>query len=399
MASFLELEKMARSWVGEVCIFGAGQWGKGFPYELIKSAGFSINCYFDNFVPEGTVIKEGLEVRAINYLYEHKENILIFLCVAARNKKQILLQLKENEVKNVIVIDWIYIAQIMDSVDKAESVVKKRYYSIYDDKEFLSTQFRKKVGYELNIDKPMTFNEKLQWLKLFDRNDKYTTMVDKYSVKKYITEKVGNKYVIPTLGVWGHFDDINFEKLPDRFVLKCTHDSGSTVLVDDKYTFKYEWAKRKLELALSANYYWQGREWPYKNVPRRIIAEKYMASPHDMVDYKFLCFHGNPKMVFTCTERFDGDGLKVTFFDLNWNRLDFERHYPSSVKEISKPQNLDLMIDLAGKLSEGIPFVRVDFYEIEGQVYFGEMTFFPGGGMEEFRPVEWDYILGGWIKL
>lgn len=399
MASYLELEKMNKSWDGEVCIFGAGQWGKGLPYELIKSAGFSINCYFDNFVPEGTVVKDGLEVRAISYLYEHKENILMFLCVAAKNKDQILLQLKENEVKNVIVVDWVYIAQIMDSVDKAEDVVKKRYHFIYDDREFLSTQFRKKVGYDLNIDKPMTFNEKLQWLKLFDHSDKYTTMVDKYSVKKYITEKVGNKYVIPTLGVWEHFDDINFEKLPDKFVLKCTHDSGSAVLVDDKYTFKYEEAKQKLELALSINYYWLGREWPYKNVPRRIIAEKYMGSQYDMVDYKFFCFHGNPKLAFTCTERFSGDGLKVTFFDLNWNRLDFERHYPSSAKEISKPQNLDLMIELAGKLSEGIPFVRVDFYEIEGQVYFGEMTFFPGGGMEEFRPVEWDYILGGWIKL
>lgn len=401
MITYQELENLVRSWSGEVCIFGAGKCGKGMLYEVIKAAGFCVDFYCDNYVPQGTHVKDNLVVRDIQYLYTHREDTLVFICVAMKYQEQISRQLKDHHVKNIVTMDSSnsYIARLMEEVDKADDATKKRWHALYDDVEFLSPLFKKRTGYEMNIENPRTFNEKLQWLKLYDRNPSYTQMVDKYAVKKYIVKKLGEEYVIPTLGVYETFDEIDFEKLPQQFVLKCTHDSGSIVICKDKNQFDKEEARDILESGLQINYYWLGREWPYKNVQRRIIAEKYMAPSRNMTDYKFMCFHGEPKMVFTCTERFEQDGLKVTFFDMDWKKLNFERYYPASAKEIAKPQNLELMIEIAARLSEGIPFVRVDLYEIEGCVYFGEMTFSPGGGMEDFRPVEWDYILGSWIDI
>ena len=367
--------------------------------DMLSACGFSIDFYCDNYIPEGTLIRDGIAIRNNQYLYDNKDSVLVFVCLSVKFRETVLMQLKEHKIRHTVTIDMNCIASVLDSIDKADDKVKKRYCAIYDDRTFLSDKFKRMVGYDLNIENPKTFNEKIQWLKLFNHQDIYTVMVDKFAVKRYVSEQIGHKYVIPTLGVWQRFDDIDFERLPNQFVLKCNHDSGSTVFVENKDTMDIAKTREKLTSALNINYYWKGREWPYKNVPRKIIAERYIAVPEDMVDYKFLCFRGNPEMLFTCTERFEGNGLKVTFFDLNWNRLNFERHYPSSKKEIARPQNLELMIELSGKLSKGIPFVRVDFYEIKGTVYFGELTFFPGGGMEEFRPVEWDYILGEKIVL
>lgn len=401
MMAYAELESLRDSWKGEICIFGAGQIGRGQAYEVIKNIGFCVNFYCDNYISEGTVVKDGLRIRGVQYLYDHKEDVLVFLCVSVKYQEQIIKQLKKHKVKNIISMEISdsYIAQIMDEIDKEDDSVKRRWHVFYDDVEFLSPIFKKRTGYDLDIINPKTFNEKIQWLKLYDRNPVYTQMVDKYAVKKYVAEKVGEEYIIPTLGIYDTFNKINFDELPSQFVLKCTHDSGSVVVCDDKKNFDKDKARKLLEERLKINYFWLGREWPYKNVSRRIIAEKYMATSAEMIDYKFMCFHGEPKLIFTCTERFKEEGLKVTFFDLNWNKMNFERYYPSSTKKIERPHNLDLMIKLARKLSSKIPFVRVDLYEIEGRVYFGEMTFSPGGGMEDFRPVEWDYILGEWIKL
>ncbi len=268
----------------------------------------------------------------------------------------------------------------------------------------------------LNIENPRSFNEKVQWLKLHDRRPEYTTMVDKYEVKKYVASVIGEDYIIPTLGIWNHFDEIDFEELPKQFVLKCTHDSGGLVIVRDKNAFDMKAAKKKLEANLKRNFYWLGREWPYKNVKPRIIAEKYMEEKghavidgsvdtlqthedKELTDYKFMCFHGEVKCIFTCTERYSGEGLKVTFFDKDWNRFPFERHYPKSNKEIPKPGNLYDMIKLSEQLAKGVPFVRVDFYNIDQKIYFGELTFYPGSGFEEFNPEEWDDILGEWLVL
>ena len=251
-----------------------------------------------------------------------------------------------------------------------------------------------------NFKNPQTFNEKLQWLKLHDHNPLYTTLVDKYAVKKWVADKIGEQYVIPTIAVWEKAEDIDFDKLPNQFVLKVNHDSGGLVICKDKAQLDRQAAIAKLSRALENNGYWYGREWPYKNVKPCIIAEKYMEDEnHQLNDYKFMVFNGKVKCSFTCTERFSKDGLKVTFYDANWDIMPFERHYPRSKTPITKPLNYDEMVELAEKLSKDIPFVRVDFYSIKGKIYFGEMTFYPGSGLEEFTPQEWDKKLGDWLEL
>ena len=251
-----------------------------------------------------------------------------------------------------------------------------------------------------NFKNPQTFNEKLQWLKLHDHNPLYTTLVDKYAVKKWVADKIGEQYVIPTIAVWEKAEDIDFDKLPNQFVLKVNHDSGGLVICKDKSKLDRQAAVAKLSRALKNNGYWSGREWPYKNVKPCIIAEKYMEDEnHQLNDYKFMVFNGKVKCSFTCTERFSKDGLKVTFYDANWDIMPFERHYPRSKTPITKPLNYDEMVELAEKLSKDIPFVRVDFYSIKGKIYFGEMTFYPGSGLEEFTPQEWDKKLGDWLEL
>ncbi len=400
--TYLEFENLWGSRKSEICLFGAGRIGRTWGYDLVTASGAKVNFFCDNKITSGTKIRDGVEVCDMQYLYRNKEKVQVFLTVSQQYQKNIISQLKEHGISDVIIVDYNLLIEILDSIDvSGKEEVKHRYYAIYNDIEYLKKRFMWRTGYRLNIDNPVTFNEKLQWLKIYDRNPQYTQMVDKYEAKKYAAGKIGIEYIIPTLGVWGSFGEIAFDKLPDQFVLKCTHDSGSVAIIDRKNGFDIEQTKKEFDAALKTNYFWIEREWPYKNVPRKIIAEKYLGSlsKEEIKDYKFLCFNGRVKMIFTCTERHAKEGLKVTFFDSEWRRMPFERHYPSSKKEIVKPENLKLMIDLAERMSEGIPFVRVDFYEIENKVYFGEMTFFPGGGMEEFEPWEWDKILGDWIVL
>lgn len=268
------------------------------------------------------------------------------------------------------------------------------------DRIYLMMVFHGYTGRGVNLDCPKGFNEKIQWLKLNDRKPEYTVMADKYQAKQYTTRKIGEEYIIPTLGIWDSFNQIDFDKLPDKFVLKCTHDSGSTIIIDSKKKFNMKLAEQKLNKALKKNFFYYGREWPYKNIEKRIIAEKYIGNASQMTDYKFMCFNGKVRVILVCTERYAKDGLKLTFFDKEWNKLPFSRQYHRvSTEKIDKPANLQLMIGLAEKLAGDIPFVRVDLYEIRGKVYFGEMTFFPESGMEGFTPSEYDDILGEYITL
>lgn len=267
------------------------------------------------------------------------------------------------------------------------------------DRLYLSLLYYKHFHKFPSFNSPQTFNEKLQWLKLYDRRPEYTKMVDKYAAKLYIAEVIGEEYVIPTLGVWDKFDDIDFDSLPNRFVLKCTHDSHSIIICKDKTKLDINAARVIITSGLNRNFYYYGREWPYKDVKPQIIAEKYMEDSRstDLRDYKFMCFNGKVKCTFVCSDR--SSELKVTFFDNNWHILPFERSHPASKTIINKPLNFELMIKLAEKLSKDIPFLRVDFYEIDGKVYFGELTFYPGSGLESFQPNEWDTKLGQWIIL
>lgn len=282
-----------------------------------------------------------------------------------------------------------------------KALARRNLLNFLPDEIYLKIMYYSIVGKKLNLKNPQTFNEKLQWLKLYNRNEQYTLLVDKIEAKKIVAKIIGDEYIIPTIGVYENFDDIDFETLPNQFVIKCSHDSGGVIICKDKEKFNIQKAKQKIEKHLNQNFYYVGREWPYKNIRPRIIIEKYMVNTNesDLSDYKFMCFDGKVKCSFVCSERRSKTGLKVTFFDLDWNKMPFERHYPSSYQCIEKPKQYDRMIKLAEKLSKCIPFVRIDFYEIEGRIYFGEATFFPGNGTEEFTPESYDYLLGRWLVL
>ena len=266
-----------------------------------------------------------------------------------------------------------------------------------NDELYLKIAYWIKMGKKLHLNPPVTFNEKLQWLKLHDRKPEYTTMVDKYEAKKWVAERIGEEYIIPTLGVWNHFDEIDFDKLPNQFVLKCTHDSGGLVICRDKEKLDKKAARTKLENCLKHNFFWGQREWPYKNVKPRILAEEMV----DMnpVDYKWICLKGEPKVLCMCMDRQKGD-LTFNYYDMNFNLLPFEWVHPNiKTGVVKRPENFDEMKKLAQKLSKGIPEVRVDFYDINGQVYFGELTFYHQSGFAHIHPHEWETELGNWITL
>ncbi len=301
----------------------------------------------------------------------------------------------------VVLYFWLGVFGINAQVDKEEYLMitknnllqfaKEQGLEVYSfikrfipDKLYLQLCFRRRMGKKLNLKNPQTFYEKLQWLKLYNRNPEYTVMVDKLAVKEYIAGRIGEDHIIPTLGVWDHFDEIDFDSLPEQFVLKCTHDSGGLVIVTDKKKINIPAAKKKIEASLKRNYYHAGREWPYKDVPRKIICEKYMTDSSDtsvFTDYKFLCFDGKVESVMVCMDRFT-ESPKYYFFDKDWTlqRINERGKNEPEGFTIPKPACIDEMFEVAARISKGFPFVRVDLYQSNGQIYFGELTFFPNSG-------------------
>ena len=270
------------------------------------------------------------------------------------------------------------------------------------DVTFLKLKYRVAMKKKLNLKNPTTYNEKLQWLKLNDRKPIYTDMVDKYEAKKFVADRIGEEYIIQTLGVWDHFDEIDFDALPNRFVLKCTHDSGGLVIVKDKNKLDKLAAREKIERCLKRNFYYSGREWPYKNVKPRVLAEEYMedSKTAELRDYKFFTFNGKVKALFIASERQKEDEeTKFDFFDADYNHLPVKNGHPNAQVPPEKPETFEQMKELAEKLSQGIPHLRVDFYEVDGKIYFGELTFSHWSGMVPFEPAEWDKTFGDWIEL
>lgn len=279
----------------------------------------------------------------------------------------------------------------------------KGLFNFLPDKRYLKLFYKLRIGNKLNLDNPKTFNEKLQWLKLYNRKDIYTTMVDKYEAKKYVSDSIGEEYIIPTLGVWDNFDDIDFDSLPNQFVLKCTHDSGGLIICKDKSKLDLKKARKKINKTLRINYYKHGREWPYKNVKPRIIAEKFVKlNGPECAEYKFFCFNGKVKCILVC--KGDAHGLGENqrtndFLDVDFNRIDVKVLFPHSKTELRKPKELDKLMEIAEKFAKDIPHVRFDTYLVDGKIYFGEMTFFHNSGFEPYEPEEWDYRFGSWLQL
>lgn len=273
------------------------------------------------------------------------------------------------------------------------------FFNRMSDERYLRKLYKVRMGEALNLESPRNFNEKLQWLKLNDRRPEYTMMVDKYRARDYIAEKIGKQYLIPLLGVWDSVDEIDFDSLPNQFVLKCNHNSGRGMCIcRDKSRLNIPRVKRELARGMAQNYYLNYREWPYKDVPRKIIAEKYMDADDGsgvLTDYKFFCFHGKPKLMYISKD--GGRDVKTDFFDMEFNRLPIRMKDENSEFPPACPECFEEMKKIAAMLSQGIPFLRVDFYYITGQVYVGELTFYHNSGLTRVRPEEWARQMGDWI--
>ena len=269
------------------------------------------------------------------------------------------------------------------------------------DAQYMKRRYKLLTNKTLELERPSTYNEKLQWIMLNDRRPLYTLMVDKFAAKDYIAGIIGDKYLVPTIASWDSVDEIDFDSLPNQFVLKANNGVGGLVICDDKSKLDVAVAKKRLNKALHMNLYKITREWPYKNVKPKLFAERYLGS--NLQDYRVYCFDGEPKIIYSYTNQSREDGNKpdlpfCDIFDCNWNPMPFhQKALPKG--NIPRPDGLSEMIDCSRKMSKGIPHVRVDFYEIDGEVYIGELTLFAGAGLSKFYPEEWDDILGSWITL
>lgn len=280
---------------------------------------------------------------------------------------------------------------------------------LLSDKLYVKWMYYMRTGKRLNLKAPKSYSEKMQWLKLYNRRPEYTTMVDKYAVKDYVAKIIGQEYIIPTIGVWDSPEEIAWDELPRQFVLKTTHGGGNkgVIVCTDKDRLDKAAAVRKLKSSLKTDLYETLGEWPYKNVKRRIIAEAYLSdgtekegnsAPHDLVDYKYLCFSGKPLCCMVVSNR--RTNKSYDFFDNDWNHLPIRlEKFPNATVKPAKPQHHEAMLALAEKIAQGHPHLRVDFYDVEGKVYFGEITFFTLSGYNTITPEEWDMKFGSYIQL
>lgn len=267
------------------------------------------------------------------------------------------------------------------------------------DKSFIRLKYRLKMGRALNLSNPRTFTEKIQWLKLFWRDELATQCCDKYEVRKLVQSRIGPEFLNELYGAYHRVQDIDLKKLPDSFVLKVNHGSGQQILCKDKKSTDWNHAFTLLECWLKENHYYHAREWGYKNVHPRIICERYLEeNGSSLTDYKFYCYNGVPRFVEVHKDRFAG--RKKNTYDMNWNLMEFRKGRSSPIPgESAKPPRFTHMFDCAAELSKGFPFVRVDLYCIEGKVIFGELTLYPGSGLERFRPDSYDWLFGSYLKL
>lgn len=286
---------------------------------------------------------------------------------------------------------------------RIQNMMFDKLYTLADKRKVIEQMFMlHENSYFPNIDAPSSFNEKIQWLNLYYHNPILTKITDKVSFKEYIKNVIGDEYIVPTLGVYNDANEIDFNNMPSDYVLKSNWggDSSQVLLVRAKDKISFDKIKTIANswLLPTQNLYYYAFNWCYRDIKPKLIAEQ-MLKPKDgiLYDYKFMCFNGKPQMAFVVYDRYKN--MRLDFFDMNWNRLDFKRKYKNSKKAVRKPKNFDKMVELATILSKPFPFVRVDFYEVDGKLYIGELTFTPGGGFEAFQPVEWDYKLGSMIDL
>ena len=390
-SNFYELPGLIRNY-DNIYIYGAGSFGKSTLNFLVDSKlddkvnSFIVTKFASNEFHNKSTIRNK-KVQQIDQVTINQNDVV--LLAASKAFRENMLQIcRKFNIENIIEInhfDWDRCAQLSESQYPEE----------------LKLWYKLKIGKELNLEHPVTFNDKLQWLKLYDRNPIKTKLADKYLVSDYIKNKIGDKYLVPLLGAWDNFDDIDFDELPDKFVLKCNHGSKYTIIVNDKSKLDIAKAKLKINGWLSENYAFKaGFELQYKDIKPKIIAEKYIENtPGDLWDYKFWCFNGKVENIMFLANR--GKALCKNNYDRNWNLMPFtSSDYPLSNKVVEKPDNLDQMNELAEELSAGFPFVRIDLYRLnDGTIKFGEFTFTPLSGFYTWNPESMNEYFGKLIKL
>lgn len=282
------------------------------------------------------------------------------------------------------------------------SLAARGLFNWLPDKAYLRLVFRSRIGTSLDLDNVQTYNEKLQWLKLHYRPQEQVRLADKVEVRRYVQARIGAEYLIPILGVYDKVEDIPWNYMPNRFVLKCSHASSANIVCVDKSKLNIPKTQSQLQRWMRRNWFWYGREWPYLGIKPRILAEEFLDDGHQtgLVDYKFFCFDGHPRVLFVATDRQSAqEETKFDFYDLDWNKLPIVNGHPNSSQVMEKPASFDEMLRIARELSRGFPHVRIDLYEVHGRVFFGEMTFYHYSGFTQFKPFKWDVIFGSWLKL
>lgn len=289
---------------------------------------------------------------------------------------------------------------VIYAIKRIEDKYKEFCYRRLPDEEFIKKKFKKRFGREPELENPKGYNDKLQWLKLNWYDPLAVKCADKYGVREYVAEKIGAQYLNQLYGVYESVDEIDLEELPKSFVLKATHGCGFNIICKDKTVMKWRKEYRRMRRWLKTNYFWKSREWVYKDIKPRIVCERFLEDKGtgQLLDYKIFCFEGEPKIIQVDFDRFKNH--RRNLYDLDWNLLDVEIKYPRDNSVIiEKPDKLELLLDLSRKLSREFPHVRVDFYYVEGKIYFGELTFFHASGTGKFKPEEFDYVMGDWLKL
>lgn len=401
--TYKELNDIAKKTECKICIFGAGLLGRTLSRKMLETAGCAIDFFCDNNTELLHHNIDGIMVISPNELKEVSDNVIIFISPLGRKAEMIFdqLQCMGIDSNKLFQSDYGMVQGIIESIIEAgDDAAKSQWEEFINEEKYLSWRFESFLGYKLNLDHPLTFNEKMQWLKIHNRNPRYTDMVDKVAAKDIAAKEMGYEKVIETIGVWNNPDEIVFDEFPDEFVLKTTHDSGGTIICKEKSTFDIAYAKAVLKKALKKNHYYYGCEWPYKDVRPRILAEKYMSNPgREVLDvYKVMCFNGQP-MIIQVVQNDKTSKETVDYFDTDWNRLPFSEGYPNSNAPLKKPEKLSDMIYYSSVFARDIPFIRVDFYEIQGKIYFSEFTFFNNSGFCRFYPEEWDRILGDMLSI
>ncbi|MCR4695126.1 MAG: glycosyl transferase [Pseudobutyrivibrio sp.] len=395
-----QLETIKRQWKKKICIFGAGEIGKNHAYDLLSKAGFIVDCFFDNHVEANTEITGGAIVKPIDFLENNPDEYFVFACIGNKYKDAIEEQLKAYKVNNYLFINKQYIKEFYEELKTSDQEWKSRFADYLDDEKFLIKQFKIRTGYELNLDKPKTFNEKIQWLKVNYYNPMYTELTDKIRAKEIVGNIIGNEHIIPTIGVWHSFSQIDFSTLPKQFVLKCNHNSGGVYVCKDKEKMDVLETGKQFDSWMKENYYWPGREWNYKDISPKIFAEEYIENEDgsSIDDYKIFCFEGKAKAIQVDFDRFTNH--RRNLYTTDWDYIDGSILYPNDKSHIiPKPEALDKMLFIAEKLSQGFPHARVDLYYVNHHIYFGEITFFHGSGYEKFTPPELGIKFGSYLIL